>query len=626
MASPQKEAHYVDPEWREKYSSLQEFYDDNYPPEYFQFDRSEYLIDPMETTEQIEAYDQQKQLSEIKKCAMSFHYFCHKYVKIAHPKRGLLPFITYKYQRRVIDDYEKHRFSIIRKFRQGGLTTVTVLWAMWRCLFKLDETLMVVSKTDREAIAAGEIVKRALEELPSWMHPQMSKNNDHQKIFMDTGCKLFFYTPEAARGRAITYLIVDEAAFIQSMADFWNDIFPTISTGGNVIVVSTVNGVGNWYEETYHAAERGENDFHIIDLHYDEHPEYQDPDWVATMRAQLGEKGFQQEVLGDFLGAGSSFVPPDILNDLDLNTRTYHAVRALFAEWANKASRIKTGAMIEDGAMLVWREPQEGREYIMGVDAAEGVGEIGDNSCFQIIDVASCEQVAEFYSNSCPNHVFAQICASVATIYNKALLIVENEKCGMTILSKLQHDINYDNLYYTDGTKPGIKTTKSSKPMFLETLQTRLRTRSMAVRSRRLVHELKHYLYDDKTKTAKPASKIYHDDAIMAMCLALYARDGLDRNLPAGYVPGPDTIPSEMTEKYKTEVYEEIKRELARGRPADFNSLLEMEMWEMDEENTNQDSITPDMRSKYKRPYDSLLKEFGWMILWIFLLVTNYMI
>jgi hypothetical protein len=607
---PQKEL-WVDPNWRDTYPSLKAYYDDNYPKEYYTFDPSEYVIDPMETMEQIEAYDQHKQLQEIKKCAMSFHYFCHKYVKIAHPKRGLLPFITFKYQRRVIDDYEKHRFAIIRKFRQGGLTTVTVLWAMWRCLFKLDETLMVVSKTDREAIAAGEIVKRGLEELPKWMQPEMSKNNDHQKIFMDTGCKLFFYTPEAARGRAITYLIVDEAAFIQQMASFWNDIFPTISTGGNVIVVSTVNGVGNWYEETYHAAERGENDFHIIDLHYDEHPEYQDPAWVEVMRAQLGEKGFQQEVLGDFLGAGSSFVPPDVLNDLDLQTRQIDPIRSLFPEWANKASRVKTGAKLEAGGLLIWREPIEGREYIMGVDAAEGVGEVGDNSCFQIIDVASCEQVAEFYSNECPNHIFAQICASVANMYNQALLIVENEKCGMTVLSKLEHDINYENLYYTDGTKAGIKTTKSSKPMFLDALRTRLLTKSMAMRSRRIVHELKHFLYDEKTKTAKPASKIYHDDGIMAMCLALYAREGLDRNLPAGYVPSAENLPEEMTEKYKAEIYDEIKRELEKGKPEDWASGFESEIWDANLD-VNTDDIPIGITSKFKRPYDSLLREFGW--------------
>jgi len=58
-------------------------------------------------------------------------------------------------------------------------------------MFKLDETIMVLSKSDREAIAAGEIVKRGLIELPSWMRPDMDKNNDHQKLFNETGCKLF---------------------------------------------------------------------------------------------------------------------------------------------------------------------------------------------------------------------------------------------------------------------------------------------------------------------------------------------------------------------------------------------------------------------------------------------------
>lgn len=599
-----------DPNWKEKYKTLEEYYKTTYPKEWFTISKWETTIDPIETMEDVEKYDKAKQLIEIKKCALSFHYFAHKYIKIAHPKKGLLPFITFRYQRRVVDNYDQYRFNIIRKFRQGGLTTVTVLWAMWRCLFKLDETLMVVSKTDREAIAAGEIVKRALEELPSWMQPDMSKNNDHQKIFTDTGCKLFFYTPEAARGRAITYLIIDEAAFIQNMAKFWNDVFPTISTGGSVIVVSTVNGVGNWYEETYHAAERKENDFNIIDIAYDEHPEYQDPEWVKTIRAQLGEKGFQQEVLGDFLGAGDSFIPPEILVELDLQTRQIEPTRVRFAEWANKLARVRTGAVIETGALHIWRDPIEGREYIMGVDAAEGVGEDGDNSAFEIIDSATCEQIAEFYSNSCPDHIFAQICAQVGTMYNNALIVVEREKCGLTILSKLQYDLQYENLHFEEGKNTsGIKTTQSSRPMFLSAMRTRLLTKSIAIRSRRIVHELKHFLYRKDTKKAE-ATKGYHDDAIFALCLALYIRETQDRSLPAGYIPTQD-LATQQIERYKVDIYEDIKAELKRGKPEswgepdlldDLNAALDV----------NIDDIPIAITSKFKRPFDAALREFGW--------------
>ena len=42
----------------------------------------------------------------------------------------------------------------------------------------------------------------------------MGKRTDHQKEFLETGSWINFYTPEAARGKSITYLIIDEAAFI----------------------------------------------------------------------------------------------------------------------------------------------------------------------------------------------------------------------------------------------------------------------------------------------------------------------------------------------------------------------------------------------------------------------------
>lgn len=592
----------VDPNWREHYRTLEEFYKDNYPEKYFALERFEHAINPLETKEEIETYDKARQELEIKRCALSFNYFCHKYVKITHPMKGLLPFVTYGYQRRVISDYEKHRFCIISKFRQGGLTTVTVLWALWRCLFKLDETIMIVSRTDREAVAAGEIAKRALEELPDWMHKpsNMLKDNDHQKIFQETGCKMFFYTPEAARGRSMTYLIIDEAAFIPNMDKFWTDIFPTVNTGGNVIVVSTVNGVGNWYEETYHAAQKGDNKFHVIDIDYMEHPEYDNEEWVKLIRAQLGEKGFQQEILRDFQGGGDSFIPPAILNDLDLATRETPPVRILFQEWANKLKRVSKNAEMEKGAFHIWRDPIEGREYIMGVDAAEGIGDSGDNSCFELIDTLTGDQVAEFYSNLIPTHIFAQICAQVGSMYNNALIIVENEKCGMTVLSKLQYDLAYDNLYFHNGDKAGVKTTKSTKPMFLETLQTRLLTKSINVRGRRFVDELKHFIYDKVTKTVK-TTKGHHDDAIMAYCLALFARDTQTRNAPVGV----GDI-QELTERFKAQVYEDIKKELEKGKPEDW--------FKNEEDDYDPLEVKVDINAtiRVNRPFADLLKEFGW--------------
>lgn len=598
----------IDLNWRNKYKTLKEFYEGEFDTKYFSFNNFETKIDPIEPFEDIEAYSPEMQQKEMFKCAMSFTYWCHKYVKITHPKRGLLPFILYKYQKRCIQDYDRHRFNILSKFRQGGLTTVTVIWCLWRCLFKLDETIMVVSKSDREAIAAGEIVKRALIELPEWMKPDMEKNNDHQKLFKDTGCKLFFYTPEAARGRSITYLVLDEAAFIPQMEKHWKAMFPTISTGGHCIAISTVNGVGNWYYDMFTGSQKGDNDFHVIELDYMEHPDYDDPDWVKQTRAQLGEKGWRQEVLRDFLGSGESFIPNSIINNLEIASRQIEPIKKLFPQWNNnyeaREQKVKDLDQWQRGALHIWREPVAGRDYIIGVDAAEGMGEENDNSCFQLIDAVTCEQVAEFYSNICPPHDFTQIVASVGTLYNNALIIVESQSAGLTVLEKLQHDFNYENLFEcsqggnSKTLSVGIKTSRSSRPKFLETMQTRLINESIAIRSRRFIKELKGFVWNSQTKRAE-ATKGFHDDAIMALCLALYARDVSNRYSLMG-------ASEEYKDQYKSQIYEEIKHEFTKNA---FDNIFDEDEMEL-----IRNGITLETYENKKniRKHDKLFKEFGW--------------
>lgn len=601
------------------YSSLQEYYKDNFPLKYYNFDKDELEIDPREDVADFDAYDEERITEEIIKCRDSFHYFCHKYVKISHPKEGLLPFITYKYQRHAVDCFESQRFNIIRKFRQGGLTTVSVIWALWRCIFKDSETIFFVSKTDREAIVAGQIAKRVMEELPEWLRPEMTKQNEHDNIFANSKCSLIFQTIEAVRGRSITYLIIDEAAFIEGMDRHWAALFPTINTGGSVIVISTVNGMGGigaWYYETYKEAERGESLWNIINLSYTDHPDYNNPTWVKDTRTQLGEDNWKQEVLGDFLGSGSSFIPDTILNDLDEAVRNLVPERFLFEQFSNRSTKVKD-TLSEQGALLVWKDPIEGRNYIMGVDAAEGVGKDGDNSCFQIIEEASCEQVAEFYSNSVPMHIFAQIVHSTASVYNHALVVIEDEKCGNTILSKLEHELFYDNLYYSEGktNKAGIHTTKNTKPLFIECLQTRLLNRGIAVNSRRLVRELKNFIYNKLTKRVEKA-KGHHDDAIMALCLALYVRESQGRFTPSNML---SQTPEEITEKFKIDIYEQIKAELTKER--EFGNFEEapFEIPIEDAEDDYKGNLPDFMQGKILRKKHTLLREFGWSIFYIIL-------
>jgi len=609
--------------WRSRHKTLEDFYKHGgkilkrgegkksrlqYDPDYFTLDKYELEIDPDETIESVEAYDADRQRKEIIKCYNSFAYFCHKYVKILHPMDGLIPFVLYNYQRKVIQEYEDHRFNIISKFRQGGLTTVTLLWGMWRCMFQLDQQIMILGRTDRDATDIGMMVDRSIENFPEWLKPKKDgKWNDHMKMFTDTGSALKFHSPEAARGKSVTFLIVDEAAFIDDMDKHWKAMWPILSTGGGCTLVSTVNGLGNWYEQTYHEAQEKQNRFNVIDLDYWEHPDYNDDEWVKEQKAQLGEKGFLQEVLREFLGSGDTYFSAKIITQLTEQIRNNYPSRKLFPKWVNKSGRI---AVLESedhnkGAMWVWKEPIDGHEYIIGADASEGQGNNNDNCCFQVIDTATLEQVAEFYSNIIVPHEFAQVMNEVGIYYNNALVVVENMGPGGAVLSNLQFTLFYENLFYESlksaNVKPGIKIGVANRSLYLESLQNRLLNQTVRINSMRFVMELQTFEYNPVTRKAE-AQKGKHDDAIMSMCMALYVRDSMLRDIPFGA-----EVPKEVTATLKAQVYEEIKRELMEGKPEDFLMDDEIDLLAPDK-----DTVLPGVLFNVQRNNDRLLREFGW--------------
>lgn len=255
---------------------------------------------------------------EYSKCKNDFVYFVANYVKITHPKRGLIPFELYGYQKRIADTYENKSYVLIKKFRQGGITTFTVIWLLWKAMFFDNQVIFCAAKTEREAIHIGKIVALVLGNLPSWLMPRMIKDNENEKEFAFTNSKMWFYNMEVERSRNLTYLFIDDAAFIPSMDDKWEFMYPCVMGGGKVFVASTTNGIGNWFEKTWHESLEGKNMFTCLEIDYHEHPDYNNQAWVDEMRKNLGERSFRQEVLCEFLGEET---PEDELAALERATQ-----------------------------------------------------------------------------------------------------------------------------------------------------------------------------------------------------------------------------------------------------------------------------------------------------------------
>lgn len=244
---------------------------------------------------------------EFAACAANFFYFVkyltvNKYVWFNdHYESRLVPFEQHSFHERLINSFENERFNLVIKPRQIGFSTLVSVYALWKAMFRLDQSIMINCKTDREAIDHSCQLNHIVERMPDDLKPKFGKKNDHQWHLEETNSRLYFHTCEAACGKALNLLILEEAAFIPNIDSHWKAMYPTLSTGGSCIVGSTPNGDRNWFYETCMNSWMGGNSFKVNEVRFYEHPFYQDKGRLKEMRNNLGQKGFHQEVLCEFL-------------------------------------------------------------------------------------------------------------------------------------------------------------------------------------------------------------------------------------------------------------------------------------------------------------------------------------
>jgi len=234
---------------------------------------------------------------EYAKCAADPIYFIKTYCIIQHPKRGKIRFALYDFQGNILSAFLIYNRIIILKNRQMGLSTLSAAYALWLMTFYDDKFVYVMAT--KQGVAKNIITKiRIMHQfLPSWLKRKCTEDNKLGQKY-DNGSTVVAGTSAADAGRseAVSLLILDEAAFIAGSDELWGALQPTLSTGGNVIVLSTPNGVGNWFHETFIKAEEGKNNFYPIVLHWTLHPEYTQV-WRDAQDIELGPRLARQECL-----------------------------------------------------------------------------------------------------------------------------------------------------------------------------------------------------------------------------------------------------------------------------------------------------------------------------------------
>ena len=207
-------------------------------------------------------------IKEIVRCGKDPNYFIENYVRISHPEQGPIPFRTYPFQKDLLQDYNAYRFNIILKGRQLGISTITAAYSAWLILFHREKNILVVAT---KLSTAGNLVKKVkfmIKNLPPWLQIADISIDNRNSFELTNGSqiKASSTSGDAGRSEALSLLVVDEAAHVDGLDELWKGLYPTLSTGGRCIALSTPNGIGNWFYRMYSDADAGLNDFHQVCL------------------------------------------------------------------------------------------------------------------------------------------------------------------------------------------------------------------------------------------------------------------------------------------------------------------------------------------------------------------------
>lgn len=508
---------------------------------------------------------------------------------------GFVPYKLFPRQKDIVKAFNENRHNIVAKPRQAGISTTTQAYLAVKCALaskEKPEVILVIANKLSLAIKFAKGIKDFINQMPRWVFgseyygskerekKDIFESNSKQEMTLDSnGSKIVAVatSPDALRGYSPTYLVFDEAAFIDNNAEeTYSAAMASLSTGGKCILISTPNGQDPVYYETYansiQNAKDKDNGFNSIEMRWYQDPRYNkdlqwlnkdgsvnhDEDvfcpydsseeerhrileyyedkvrnglkptssWYRGMCANLqyNKKKIAQELDVSFLGSGGNVIDDEFI--IMQEKQNVMDPKFVDQEWFDG----------EDNLVWVWDLPVEGHQYILSADVASGTGK--DKSAFSVIDFTTMEQVAEFKGNIPPD-IYAQVIYKYAIEYN-AYVVVDNIGYGASTALKLK-EMNCPNLHYDDYTPKALISDKKANEIvdveskipgfnvsgvrlqLVSNLEEKVRLNQIKVKSRRVTTEMRTFIYKANGRPDHAEGK--NDDCLMALAIGLFVME-----------------------------------------------------------------------------------------------------
>lgn len=206
------------------------------------------------------------------------------------------------WQKRVWKDL--HRYIIVNCGRRAGKTTLVAWKLLYLAIQKEKQVLWYVAPTYKQA-------KNILWEMLIEMIPSVAidkRNETELKFTLKNGSRIEVKgadNVDSLRGVHIDFCVFDECAFMDKWEQIWKVMRPTLADSkAACMFISTPNGFNHFKELANNKTNDGKLIFDVPEHSYHHYTTYENPYLdraeIDTMKREMTEDAFQQEIMGEF--------------------------------------------------------------------------------------------------------------------------------------------------------------------------------------------------------------------------------------------------------------------------------------------------------------------------------------
>jgi len=474
-------------------------------------------------------------------------------------------------QWQLIYETTRSNFDISLKSRKVGFTTDVLTEMYAKAATREYQKQLFMSYEEDASVSTAAILQVAHELNP--MQPPTRKNNTTGIVFRDTHSSIGISTAGAkvlARGLDLTMLHMTEVAHFYKKVDnadnFVAGVLDAVAPGGRVVQESTANGEDPIFYPTWQQAQNGELwKPSFISVFMDErtdwsaeHPEA----LMSTRNEDFDLSNYERGMIESFgatrgnvrflryekqkLRAVSAREPEavSIIGDERMLLQEYPtddvtcfltSSDTVFDGEIVKLYRMRAKPpwwMEQNGELKIWEKPLAGRPYVVFVDTSKGLP-TSDWQAAAVLDVERLSFVAILHCKTDMADLGKRI-YKLGEDYNGALVMVERNNHGDTLLYVLDHQLRYPNLYshdesgFTQSRQLGWPTDGKTKPIMVSSFKELFEAGALDVPDVECLREIAAYRFirgvaRSQDKYQAPAGG--HDDLVIALMGAIMGRD-----------------------------------------------------------------------------------------------------